>query len=131
MAQRPRSGDATVPFFDSHAHLDDDRFRNDLPAVVDRALAAGVYRTVTIATPAPTSETSVAVARRFAPVWASVGIQPNHVAEASSDSWDQVVRLATKDKVVALGETGLDRHWDYTPFHAQEDYFARHLNLAR
>jgi TatD DNase family protein len=62
---------------------------------------------------------------------ATVGIQPNHVAESAPDAWDEVVRLATNSMVVALGETGLDRHWDYTPFAQQEDYFARHLDLAR
>jgi TatD DNase family protein len=62
---------------------------------------------------------------------ASVGIQPNHVAEAGPDDWDQVVALVKQPKVVAIGETGLDRHWNYTPFPQQEDYFARHLELAR
>lgn len=46
-------------------------------------------------------------------------------------AWDEVVALASRPEVVALGETGLDRHWDYTPFPQQEDYFARHLVLAR
>ena len=63
------------------------------------------------------------------PCPASVGIQPNHVAEAAAGDWDEVVRLADDPRVVALGETGLDRYWDYTPFPQQEDYFARHLEL--
>ena len=62
---------------------------------------------------------------------ATVGIQPNHVAQAASDDWDKVVALASRPEVVALGETGLDRYWDYAPFPQQEDYFARHLALAR
>lgn len=62
---------------------------------------------------------------------ATVGLQPNQIAQEAPDGWDQVVRLATDEAVVALGETGLDRHWDYTPFDQQEDYFARHLELAR
>ena len=64
-------------------------------------------------------------------MFASVGIQPNHIAEEAADAWDQVVRLVTSPKVVALGETGLDRYWNHTPFAQQEDYFARHLELAR
>jgi TatD DNase family protein len=64
-------------------------------------------------------------------LYASVGIQPNHVAEAGPRDWDEVVRLVGSPRVVALGETGLDRYWDYTPFAAQEDYFARHLALSR
>jgi TatD DNase family protein len=122
-----------VPFelIDTHAHLDDERFAADLPAVLDRALSAGVVRVVTVATTAATSRVSVELAARHAPLFATVGIQPNHVAEAGPADWDEVVCLATGPRVVALGETGLDRYWDYTPFLLQEDYFARHLELAR
>ena len=116
---------------DTHAHLDDERFAADLPAVLERAAAAGVARVITIATTAPTSRVSVDLAARHAALYATVGIQPNHVAEAAPTDWDEVVRLVTAAKVVALGETGLDRYWDYTPFALQEDYFARHLDLAR
>jgi TatD DNase family protein len=121
----------TPELIDTHAHLDDDQFRNDLPAVLDRAAAVGVRRVVTIATTAPSSAACVALAARHPALRATVGIQPNHVAEAAPRAWDEVVRLVTSDKVVAVGETGLDRHWDYTPFPQQEDYFARHLELAR
>jgi TatD DNase family protein len=116
---------------DTHAHLDDEGFAADRAAVVGRAAAAGVSRVVVVATTAATSLVCVDLAASFAPLFATVGIQPNHVAEVAPGDWDEVVRLATAAKVVALGETGLDRYWDYTPFPAQEDYFARHLELAR
>jgi TatD DNase family protein len=116
---------------DTHAHLDDEQFRDDLPAVLERAAAAGVSRIIAIATTAPSSAQCVALAARFSAVYATVGIQPNHVAEAQASAWDEVTRLAAAERVVALGETGLDRHWDDTPFAQQEDYFARHLTLAR
>jgi TatD DNase family protein len=121
----------TVELIDTHAHLDDEQFRDDLPALLERAAAAGVRHIVTIATTAPSSAACVALAARYPPLWATVGIQPNHVAEAAPDAWDQVVQLVTRPRVVALGETGLDRHWNYTPFPQQEEYFARHLELAR
>jgi TatD DNase family protein len=120
-----------VELIDTHAHLDDERFGEDLPAVLDRALAAGVRRIITIATTGPSSDACVALADRYSSLWATVGIQPNHVAEAAPDAWDQVVRVVTAGRVVAVGETGLDRYWDYTPFAEQEEYFARHLRLAR
>jgi TatD DNase family protein len=116
---------------DTHAHLDDERFAADRPAVLDRATAAGVSRVVVVATTAATSRVCVDLAARNAPLFATVGIQPNHVAEAAPTDWNEVVRLVTAAKVVALGETGLDRYWDHTPFPQQEDYFARHLDLAR
>src|SRR5437868_6898977 len=119
------------PLFDTHAHLDDERFRADRPAVLERAAAAGLTHIITIAVTAASSRACVALAGQSPLLWASVGIQPNHVAEAALSDWDEVVRLAGAGRVVALGETGLDRHWDFTPFAQQEDYFARHLALAR
>jgi TatD DNase family protein len=116
---------------DTHAHLDDDRFRDDLPAVLERATAAGVSAVVAIATTAPSNSACIALAHRFSSVYATVGIQPNEIARAESGAWDDVVRLADSARVVGVGETGLDRHWDDTPFAQQEDYFARHLFLAR
>jgi len=120
-----------VTLFDTHAHLDDDQFAGDLAAVLERANAAGVSRVVTIATTAPSSAACVALAAKYPSLSATIGIQPNHVAEAAPDAWDQVLRLQDSEKVVAVGETGLDRHWDYTPFPLQEEFFARHLALAR
>lgn len=117
---------------DTHAHLFDDRFAADLPAVLDRAAAAGVERVVAVGIDAATSRASVEQAARFPLVVAAVGIQPNHAAEAAPGDWDEVVRLAAAaGRVAAVGETGLDRYWDRTPFPVQEDYFARHLALAR
>jgi len=120
-----------MTLIDTHAHLDDEKFQADLPDVLLRAAAAGLCRVITIATTGPTSAVAVELAANHALLSATVGIQPNHVAEAAADAWDQVVRLVSRPQVVALGETGLDRHWDFTPFPQQEDYFARHLALAR
>jgi TatD DNase family protein len=120
-----------MALFDTHAHLDDDRFRADLPAVVDRAAAAGLTHIICVATTAADSGRCVDIAGRFSTVWASVGIQPNNVFEVGPDDWATIERRAEAPRVVALGETGLDRHWDFTPFPQQEDYFARHLALSR
>jgi TatD DNase family protein len=117
--------------FDTHAHLDDERLRDDLPAVLDRAAAAGLTHVLCVATTAADSVNCIRIAGQYLMVWASAGIQPNTVAAAGPGDWDEVVRLAGAPRVVALGETGLDRHWDDTPFAQQEDYFARHLALAR
>jgi TatD DNase family protein len=120
-----------MPFIDTHAHLDDDQFQADLPAVLERARAANLSAIVTIATTGPSSQSCAELASRYPLLKATVGIQPNNVAQAAPDDWDQVVALAKRPAIVGLGETGLDRYWDYTPFPAQEDYFARHLALAR
>ncbi len=121
----------TPALIDTHAHLDDEQFQSDLPAVLQRAAAAGVCRIVTIATTAASSAACVDLAARHPVLAATVGIQPNHVAQAGPGDWDAVVRQVTSPGVVGVGETGLDRHWNDTPFPQQEDYFARHLELAR
>lgn len=119
------------PLIDTHAHLDDPKFAADLPAVLGRAAAAGVERVLTVGVDAATSRAAVALAERHPALAAVVGIQPNHAAEVGPGDWDEIVRLAGRPGVAAVGETGLDRYWDRCPFPVQEDYFARHLELAR
>jgi TatD DNase family protein len=117
---------------DTHAHLFDERFRSDLPSVLKRAEAAGVERAICIGIDRETSIESVRLANQFPLLFAAVGIQPNHASEAQAPDWDAIVKLAASEpRVVAIGETGLDRYWDRTPFPLQEDYFARHIALAR
>lgn len=116
---------------DTHAHLFDDRFGKDLPAVLERA-ATALERVVCLGIDRESSLESVRIANEFPLVVAAVGIQPNSVAEAAPGDWDEIVRLAeTEPRVVAIGETGLDRYWDRTPFSLQEDFFARHIELSR
>jgi TatD DNase family protein len=117
---------------DTHTHLFDDRFRKDLPAVLQRAASAGVERVVCLGIDRESSIESVRIANTFPLVVAAVGIQPNSAAEAKPGDWEEVVRLAeTEPRVVAIGETGLDRYWDRTPFATQEAFFAKHIELAR
>lgn len=121
-----------LELIDTHAHLDDGRFASDLPAVLERAAAAGVVRILTIGVDLATSRAAVALAQKHPMLAAVVGIQPNHVAEANPGDFEEIARLAESEPtVVALGETGLDRYWDKAPFEMQEDYFRRHLALAR
>lgn len=117
--------------FDTHAHLDDDQFADTRGDVIHRAIAAGVERMIAVGTTADQSDKCVAIATKFDAVFAAVGIQPNYAAEARPGDWDRIVRLAGAPRVVALGETGLDRYWDYSPFELQRDYFDRHIRLSQ
>ncbi|MEZ6142855.1 MAG: TatD family hydrolase [Zavarzinella sp.] len=119
-----------MKLFDTHAHLDDDRFGKDLPEVVQRATEAGVIRIITIGIDVATSRANLALVEQHPLLRAAVGIQPNHVAEAVQGDWEVILQLAADPKVVAIGETGLDRYWDRAPFPLQEDYFCRHLELS-
>ncbi len=117
---------------DTHSHLFDGRFQKDLPAVLDRAAAAGLERIVCLGIDRESSLESVAIANQYLLVVAAVGIQPNSVAESKPGDWEEVVRLAeTEPRVVAIGETGLDCYWDKTPFAQQEEFFDLHIELAR
>lgn len=117
--------------FDTHAHLDDEQLDADRDGVVQRARRAGVQSILAVGTTAASSRKCVELAGRYEGVWAAVGIQPNYCAEAAADDWQRIVELADRPGVVALGETGLDRHWDYAPLDVQQDYFDRHLRLSQ
>ena len=116
---------------DTHAHLDDEQFAGDLEDVFSRAREAGVEAIICPAITAASSETVVGLAKAHPMLSAAVGIQPNYASQAAPGDFDRVAQLAEHRRVVAVGETGLDRHWDFTPFEMQRDYFDRHLRLAQ
>lgn len=116
---------------DTHAHLDADEFHADRDAVLRRAREAGVQAVICPAISADSSAAVVRLAEAHADVFAAVGVQPNYCAQAAAGDWEKVVELAEHPRVVAIGETGLDRYWDFTPFDVQQDYFDRHLRLAQ
>ena len=114
-----------MEFFDTHAHLDDEQFHGDLQGVIQRAQLAGVTTILTVGTTRVSSEISVRIAQEFPQVvWAAVGIQPNYGQAATAADWDRVVELARDPRVRAIGETGLDAYWDFTPFDTQRQLFA-------
>jgi len=116
--------------FDTHAHLDDEQFRDNIQQQLTEAQAAGVVAVTSIGTTLASSQRSVELAQEYPAVYAAVGIHPNHCHEASEDDWQSIRRLATEQRVVAIGETGLDRYWDYAPFDQQQTWFARHIELS-
>jgi TatD DNase family protein len=118
------------PLVDTHAHLADHGLAADLPAVLDRARSQGVIQVVAIGTNAADSPVVAGLAQTWRGVFAAVGVHPNEAAAARSDAWQRIVDLAGHPRVVAIGETGLDRYRDRTPFPLQQEWFARHLALA-
>lgn len=120
-----------MTLIDTHCHLDEDAFSVDRAEVIERAVAEGVAHILTIGTTADSSVSAVEIAEQFENVSAVVGIQPNYVAEAKPDDWDRILDLAGHEQVVGIGETGLDRYWDYAPIDLQQEFFDRHIELAR
>lgn len=95
-------------FYDTHAHLDFPDFADELPQLIERATAAGITRLVSIGTDLESSARAVALAERFASVFAVVGWHPNDAVRAPKDFRAELRELAEHPKVVAIGETGLD-----------------------
>ncbi|REJ96975.1 MAG: TatD family deoxyribonuclease, partial [Planctomycetota bacterium] len=120
-----------MQLFDTHAHLDDEQFDGGRDGVMARARDAGLQQIIAVGTTADSSEECLRLARKYHMVSAAVGIQPNYAAAAGPTDWDKIVALSSEAGVVALGETGLDRYWDHTPFDIQQDYFDRHLRLSQ
>jgi TatD DNase family protein len=117
--------------FDTHAHLSDEQLAQDSAGVIERAAIVGVTRILAVGTTASSSRDCLAIANQNPAVWSSAGIHPNHAAEAAPADWDEIIRLSREQRVVALGETGLDLYWKDTPLPVQQDYFDRHIRLSQ
>jgi TatD DNase family protein len=116
---------------DSHCHLDFPDFASELDAVVDRARAASVGRIVTISTRVARHGEVLAIAERFPEVFCSVGTHPHNAHEELDIGLGDLIARTRHAKVVAIGEAGLDYHYDNSPRKAQEQSFRRHIAAAR
>lgn len=116
---------------DSHCHLDFPDFADELDDVVQRARDVGIGRIVTICTRVRKFQQVLAVAERFDDVFCSVGTHPHNADEELDITVDDLIRLAAHDKVVAIGEAGLDYHYDKSPRDAQAQGFRTHIAAAR
>lgn len=119
-----------MTWFDSHLHLDDAAFDPDRDAVIARARAAGVMEMVTAGTDLASSARALALAVPDEGVYAAVAIHPHEVHTVTRPDLDALGRLAADARVVAVGETGLDRVRG-APLEAQVDAFRMHVRLAR
>ncbi|MFJ7354102.1 TatD family hydrolase [Phyllobacterium sp. NPDC097923] len=116
---------------DSHCHLDFPDFAEERDAIVQRALDLGVVRLVTICTRVRKLDGIIGIAERYDSVFASVGTHPNNAHEELDVTADDLIKLAEHPKVVAIGEAGLDYHYDYAPPEAQQQGFRTHIAAAR
>jgi len=116
---------------DSHCHLDFPDFADERDAVVERARAAGVGTLVTICTKISEFPAVAAIAERYPAVYCSVGIHPHEAAHQPSTAAADLVERARHSKVVGIGETGLDFHYDHSPRERQREVFRAHIAAAR
>jgi TatD DNase family protein len=123
----------TAPTVDAHTHLDACGCvsADDVRAAMDRAAAVGVTRAVTVADDLASAHWVVQAAHWDDRVVAAVALHPTRTAALTDDDHAEIERLARDPRVVAVGETGLDYYWDYSPPEAQQESFRRHIDLAK
>lgn len=116
--------------FDSHAHYDDEQYDPDRDMLLSEILAAGVTHVVNPGADLASSRAAVALAGRWPHVWAAAGVHPHAASEWTDETEAEIRRLLAHPKVVAVGEVGLDYHYDYSPREKQNEVFLRQIELA-
>jgi len=121
-----------MSLIDSHCHLDDAQFEADRQAVMERALAAGVTGMLAIGTGdgPPDLEAGIRLAETHDYVWATVGVHPHDARKAEAGTWRRLEQLLPRPKVVAVGEIGLDYHYDNSPRDQQRAAFIEQMRIA-
>ncbi|HPC96440.1 MAG TPA: TatD family hydrolase [Sedimentisphaerales bacterium] len=116
---------------DTHCHLTFEPLADDVPAVLERSRQAGVAAWITVGTSLADSRKAVELAGRHENLYASVGIHPHDAKDADDAAIAELKELARNDRVVAIGETGLDFHYNFSKQPDQKRVFADHLDMAK
>ncbi len=118
-------------FFDTHAHLDDDRFLDDREAVIKMIKEEGVSLVVNIGASLDSSKDSIALAEKYDFIYAAVGVHPSDTDKMSDADLETIKRMASNEKVVAIGEIGLDYYYEDPDRETQKIWFKKQLELAK
>lgn len=117
--------------FDSHAHYDDGAFDEDRSSLLERLPEEGVSHVVNCGSDLASSRAGVDMTWQYSHVYAAVGIHPHEAAKARPEDLDALKTLLSLDKVVAVGEIGLDYHYDFSPRETQLFWFETQIHLAK
>ncbi len=117
--------------FDSHAHLNDSRFAADRPEVLQRAREAGLNGFVVVGYDLPSSQVALQLAEQEPDIWSAVGVHPHDAADVTPEVLDDLRNLAAHERVVAIGESGLDYYRNLSPPPVQREVFAQFIGLAQ
>ncbi len=115
---------------DSHAHLTFDQFRNNLDDVLQRSIQAGVTGWIAVGTDVEQSKRVISIIDKYENLYGTVGIHPHYASDISVSDIEQVKEMAGHKKIVAIGETGLDFHYNFSKQDAQKDLFKNLLEIA-
>lgn len=118
-------------FIDSHAHLDDRRFNGDRELVIEKLKENGLELVINIGADLETSIASVDLAKKYDNIYATVGVHPHSASELNKENLQKIKELSKNNKVVAIGEIGLDFYYDNSPRDVQRKWFKEQLKLAK
>lgn len=117
--------------FDSHAHYDDEAFEEDRDPLLMGMQEAGVGAIVNVGASLRGVRDTAALTEKYPFVYGAVGIHPDHVEQLNDDVMEEMRSLCAREKIVAVGEIGLDYYWDKNPREMQKEWFIRQLALAK
>jgi TatD DNase family protein len=120
-----------MELIDTHCHLTFDDLASDIDSVIERSIAAGVVGWITVGTDMQENRKAVALTDKFEKMYAAVGIHPHDAKDVTAETLTELKEMARNEKVVAIGETGLDFHYDFSKPSDQERAFAAQLEIAR
>lgn len=120
----------TTNLIDSHAHLTFDKLQKSLDDILQKSLRAGVTGWITVGTDAEENKKVVSILDKYENLYGTVGIHPHHASDVSDVDIDQIKDLAKHKKIVAIGETGLDFHYDFSKQSDQKKLFMNLLEIA-
>jgi len=120
-----------MELIDTHCHLTFEQLAWEIDEVVERSVAAGVAGWITVGTDPEHNLKAVELAGRFDNMFAGVGIHPHDARDVTAETMVKLKELARNEKVVAIGETGLDFHYDFSPRQDQRRVFEAQLEIAR
>ncbi len=115
---------------DTHAHLYYPELANNLPDILERAVEAGIGKVIVPAVNLESSLKIIELSKEFEQVYCALGIHPCDVSKAGTNELDEIIKLLSKKKVAAVGETGLDYYWDKSNSEIQKKYFREHVRIA-
>ncbi|HBL82893.1 MAG TPA: hydrolase TatD [Clostridiales bacterium] len=118
-------------YFDTHTHLDDEKFDQDRELVIENLKKEGVSLAVNVGADLTSSKNSIALAEQYDFIYAAVGVHPNEVGEMQDEDLETLADMAKHEKVVAVGEIGLDYHYDEPGRDVQKLWFEKQLRLAQ
>ena len=121
---------APLQTIDTHCHLNLSNYFDDIAAVINRAVDAGVSRLIVIGIDLPSSEKAIQLAEDHFEVYATAGIHPNDCHKAPKGWESALLEMLEHPRVVGVGETGLDNYWKDSPAELQQRFFRNHLDMA-